>query len=268
MTLLTVTPVTPTIGAQISGVDLRHPLDASSKRAVEDALAIHQVVFFRDQQLTIEQHKAFSASLGDLWAHPYLPRPDEHPEMLVVQAKPGATKAPGQGWHTDMSADETPPSVSILRMVSVPPSGGDTLFASMYAAYDALSEDWKRFIDPLNARHSSAGRHGGEFGLDFDHSGAVHPVVRRHPVTGRKALYVNPGFTVALQGMSNAESRAVLDFLFSHCENPEFHVRFRWEPHSIAMWDNRCVMHHAIFDYEPEQRLGYRFTLTGERPAG
>ena len=138
----------------------------------------------------------------------------------------------------------------------------------MYAAYDALSDDWKRFVDPLHARHSSAGRHGGEFGLDFEHAGAVHPVVRRHPSTGRKALFVNQGFTSSIEGMTKAESRAVLDFLFAHCENPAFQVRFRWEPHSIAMWDNRCVMHHAIFDYDPGERLGYRFTLTGERPTG
>lgn len=263
---ISVTALSPTLGAVVNGLDLREPLAAETAAEIRSIWLEHQIVFFRDQPLSLDQHKAFARSFGDLWIHPTVPAPPEHPELLVVRTKPGRIKAPGQGWHTDMSAADTPPSASILRLEKVPKVGGDTLFASMYAAYDALSDHWKRIVDPLDAWHSSASRHGGEFGLSGDHPRALHPVVRTHPETGRKALYVNQGFTESIDGMSPNESQAVLGFLFRHCEDPTFQLRFDWQPDSIAMWDNRCVMHNAVFDYDPDDRLGYRFTVVGDRP--
>ncbi|MFT7650625.1 MAG: taurine dioxygenase [Candidatus Poriferisodalaceae bacterium] len=177
------------------------------------------------------------------------------------------TKAvPGHGWHTDVSADAEPPSGSILGMEVIPEVGGDTMFCDMYAAYGALDEEWRSFIGPLQAVHSAAARHGGTYGVEADHPENTHPVVRTHPETGRKALYVNPGFTKSVVGLGDAEGSAILQFLFRHCEKPEFHCRFRWQPHSIAMWDNRCVTDYAVADYHPAVRSGYPVTLKGDRP--
>ncbi|MGH1490873.1 MAG: TauD/TfdA dioxygenase family protein [Acidimicrobiales bacterium] len=265
---LDVTPVTPRIGATVSGVDLRGRLSPDLIDELRAVWLQYQVLFFRDQDLTLDQHREFARAFGDLYTHPTIPGPDGFPEALRIHAHAKTKKAAGEGWHTDVSADAEPPSASILRLEEVPPCGGDTLFCSMYDAYDALSDHWKRFIDPLDARHNSAARHGGEFGLDIvEHPENVHPVVRTHPETGRKALYVNQGFTMSIEGMSKSESRATLDFLFTHCQDPAFHVRFDWEPNSMAMWDNRSVMHNAIFDYHPHTRRGYRFTVKGDRPA-
>lgn len=264
---LEVAPVTPRLGAMVSGVDLSAPLPDELIGELRAAWLEHQVLFFRDQDLTLDQHREFARAFGELYTHPTFPGPEGYPEALPIYAHAETKKAPGEGWHTDVSADAEPPSASILRLTEVPPCGGDTMFCSMYAAYDALSDHWKRFIDPLEAVHSAAARHGGEFGATHvEHPQNVHPVVRSHPETGRKALYVNQGFTMSIVGMSKAESRATLDFLFAHCQEPEFHVRFSWEPHSMAMWDNRAVMHNAIFDYHPHTRRGFRFTVKGDRP--
>lgn len=267
MTMLEVTPVTPRLGAMVDGVDLREPLSAELTASIRAAWLDHQVLFFRDQDLTLDQHRDFARAFGELYIHPTFPGPEGYPEALPIRTTAKTKKAAGEGWHTDVSAAAEPPSASILRLVEVPPCGGDTLFCSMYDAYDALSDHWKRFIDPLDARHDAHARHGGEFGVTGDHPHAVHPVVRTHPETGRKALYVNQGFTMSIEGMSAAESRATLDFLFQHCQDPAFHVRFSWEPNSIAMWDNRSVMHNAIYDYHPNVRRGYRFTVVGDRPS-
>jgi taurine dioxygenase len=264
---LEVTPTTPRIGAVVSGLDLTSPLSDDTIAEVRSAWLEHQVLFFRDQELTLDQHRDFACRFGELFIHPTIPGPEGFPEALPIRASAKTRKAPGEGWHTDVSASATPPSASILRLEEVPPTGGDTLFCSMYHAYDALSDHWKRFIDPLDATHSAEARHGGEFGIKSDHHPeSVHPVVRTHPETGRKALYVNAGFTSSINDMSAAESRATLDFLFAHCQNPAFHVRFQWQPNSMAMWDNRSVMHNAIYDYHPQTRRGFRFTVSGDRP--
>lgn len=252
----------------VSGIDLSQTLDDELIAEIRSAWLDHQVLFFRDQDITLDQHRDFARAFGELYLHPTIPGPEGYPEALAIHTTAQTRKAAGEGWHTDVSASDEPPSASILRLVEVPPCGGDTLFCSMYAAYDALSDHWKRFIDPLDARHSAAARHGGEFGIsNVEHPESVHPVVRTHPETGRKALYVNQGFTMSIEGMSKAESRATLDFLFSHCQDPAFHVRFQWEPNSMAMWDNRSVMHNAIYDYHPHTRRGFRFTVKGDRPS-
>jgi taurine dioxygenase len=191
---------------------------------------------------------------------------------MIIHADERSKVVAGNGWHTDVSCDEQPPMATILRMETVPSAGGDTLFASMYAAYETLSGPMKAFLQPLEAIHESAHVYAGRYGSneadsrDGKFPSAVHPVVRTHPVTGRKALYVNRAFTTRIRGLKPAESRALLDFLFAHQENPEFQCRFRWEPNSVAMWDNRCAQHFAVWDYFPAVRHGLRVSVIGERP--
>jgi taurine dioxygenase len=264
-----VTPLGPVIGAEIGNVDLTKPLTASEVAEIRAAWLQHQVIFFRDQDLTIEQHIAFGRQFGELHIHPNVPSHPEYPEVLVIHADERSKRVAGHGWHTDVSCDVAPPAGSILRLTQTPPhGGGDTLFASMYAAYNALSDHWQRFLDGLVAQHESAHVHGHHHDRSSGHEfvAAEHPVVRTHPETGRKALYVNSAFTTRIVGMKEKESRATLDFLFRHVEHIDFHCRFRWAPHSIAMWDNRCAQHHAAWDYFPEVRHGYRVTLAGDKP--
>jgi taurine dioxygenase len=269
---ITVEPLTPIIGAEIGGVDL-DSVDAETWAEIEGAFAEHLVVFFRDQHLSPEQHKSLGCRLGELHVHPAAPSVAGHPEVMIIHADERSKVVAGNGWHTDVSCDERPPLGTILYLKQVPRSGGDTLFASMYAAYDDLSDTMKTFLEPLSAEHESrhvyAGRYGSkeEDSRDGSFPEAVHPVVRTHPVTGRKALYVNRAFTTRILGLSATESRAVLDFLFAHQENPEYQCRFRWQPDSVAIWDNRCAQHHAIWDYFPQVRSGIRVSVIGERPA-
>ncbi len=262
-------PLGPVVGAEITGVDLSRSLSEAQVSAIRDAWLEHQVIFFRDQNLTIEQHIAFGRRFGELHIHPNVPSHPEHPEVLVIHADENSKRVAGHGWHTDVSCDLEPPAGSILRLTQTPEhGGGDTLFASMYAAYDALSDHWQSFLSGLTAVHESAHVHGRNYGNAPDHEyvQAEHPIVRTHPETGRKALYVNSAFTTQINGMKANESRATLDFLFRHMEHIDFQCRFRWTPHSIAMWDNRCVQHHAAWDYYPEVRHGYRVTLAGDKP--
>jgi len=190
---------------------------------------------------------------------------------MEIYADENSKRVAGQGWHTDVSCAAEPPSASILRLVQVPQSGGgDTLFANMYAAYEALSSHWQNFLEGLSAVHEYVHVHGRQFKHSNQPDGkfvqAEHPVVRTHPETGRKALYVNGGFTTRIRGMRQLESRATLDFLYRHMEQPDFQCRFRWQPNSIAMWDNRCVQHLATWDYFPQVRHGYRVTVCGDAP--
>jgi taurine dioxygenase len=264
-----VVPLGPAIGAEIENIDLTEPLSDGQVADVRSAWLKHQVIFFRNQDLSLEQHIAFGKRFGDLHIHPNVPSHSEHAEVLVIHADENSKGVAGHGWHTDVSADHEPPAGSILRLTQTPEhGGGDTLFASMYAAYDALSDHWKNFLGSLTARHESAHVHGRHHDRDSEHAfvAAQHPIVRTHPETGRKALYVNSVFTTDIVGMKQNESRATLDFLIRHMEHIDFQCRFRWTPHSIAMWDNRCVQHHAAWDYFPEVRHGYRVTLAGDKP--
>ena len=270
---IAVEPISPVVGAEISGVDLAEPLGNQTFAEIHDALMEHQVVFFRDQVMTLEQHKAFGRRFGELHIHPAAPGPDGHPEILVIHADEKSKRVAGQGWHTDVSCDEEPPMGSILHLHKVPGTGGDTMFASMYAAYDALSESMKDFLVGLHARHESRHVHGGRYGLkvklrdgEDTYPEAVHPIVRTHPVTGRKGLYVNSGFTTRIEGLTSRESRSLLGFLYEHMATPEFQCRFHWRDNSVAFWDNRCVQHRALWDYFPAVRHGYRVTVQGDRP--
>jgi taurine dioxygenase len=262
--------VTPLAGAEIRGVDLSKPLDERTFKEVHAALIDNGVIFFRDQHLTPEQQKAFGRLFGELHLHPAAPREvPEHPEILVIHADENSKHVAGENWHSDVSCDLEPPMGSILYMHELPPVGGDTLFASMYAAYDALSEPMKRFLEPLTAMHEGEHVYRGRYGMND--AGKVfpkaeHPVVRTHPVSGRKALYVNGGFTTRIVQLKRGESEAVLRFLYRHVETPEFHCRFRWQVNSVAFWDNRCMQHHAMWDYYPQRRHGHRVTIKGDKP--
>lgn len=262
-----VSPLTPTIGAVVEGVDLAQPMDDAVFEEVHRAWMEHLVLFMREQDMTPEQHLAFGRRFGELHVHPAAPYAHGNPELMVIHTDADSKRNNGSGWHSDVSADEEPPLGSILHLHTVPAAGGDTLFASMYAAYEALSRPLRDLLEGLTARHESD--YTGQYG---DHPPqrefprASHPVVRAHPVTGRKALFVNAGFTRAIDGLSRRESRALLDFLFEHVKNPAFACRFEWQPLSLAMWDNRCVQHVAVWDYHPETRSGLRVTIKGDRP--
>jgi len=262
--------VTPLAGAEIRGADLSKPLDERTFKEIHAALIDNGVIFFRDQHLTPEQQKAFGRLFGELHLHPAAPREvPEHPEILVIHADENSKHVAGENWHSDVSCDLEPPMGSILYMHELPPVGGDTLFASMYAAYDALSEPMKRFLEPLTAMHEGEHVYRGRYGVNDTGKvfpKAEHPVVRTHPVSGRKALYVNGGFTTRIVQLKRPESDAVLRFLYRHVETPEFHCRFRWQVNSVAFWDNRCMQHHAMWDYYPQRRHGHRVTIKGDKP--
>ena len=269
---INVRPLTPVLGAEVSDIDLTATL---SNRQVDDlhaALAAHQVLFFRDQKIDLEQHKRLGRHFGELHIHPNTPGPEGHPEILPIHADGQSKRANGENWHSDVSCDEEPPLGSILHLHTVPPVGGDTIFASQTAAYDALTPAFQAFLGGLTATHSgdrSYRRTNKLLGIDDSRRvfpQAVHPVVRTHPVTGRKALFVNENFTMHINELSPAESRAVLDLLCAHSTKPAFQVRFNWQPNSIAFWDNRAVQHIAMWDYFPQVRSGYRVTVKGDRP--
>lgn len=268
---IAVKPLSPVIGAEIGGVDISRPLGNQTFNEVHDALLRHQVIFFRDQQLSFEAHKAFGRQFGELHIHPAAPSPDGHPEVLTIRADGNSKRVAGHGWHSDVSCDAEPPMGSILYLKQTPEVGGDTMFSSMYAAYDALSSPMKLFLENLQAEHASEHVYHGRFEenekLRDDHYPRnVHPVIRTHPVTRRKSLFVNSGFTRSIVGLQRKESEALLEFLFDHVRTPEFHVRFAWQDNSVAFWDNRCVQHHALWDYFPQVRSGFRVTVKGDKP--
>jgi taurine dioxygenase len=269
---VSVRPLTPALGAEILGLDLRPPIDDGVFGLVHRALLDHQVVFFRDQDIPVEQQMALGARFGELVAHPNDPGLPEHPAVMIIHADATSRRVAGESWHSDVSCDPEPPLGSILRIHTLPESGGDTVFASMYAAYDALSEPMKHFLGGLTAIHD-----GGPYyrsvneRLGRDDGGrtyprAEHPVIRTHPETGRRAIFVNEMFTARIVGLPRGESDAILRFLFQHVQQPAFQCRFRWQRNSMAFWDNRCVQHQAVWDYWPATRSGYRVTIRGDRP--
>ena len=269
---ITVKPVTARIGAEIEGVDLNKPLDDATLREIRAALLEHCVLFFRDQQLDHDSHKAFGRRIGELHVHPAIPGPEGHPEILPIHADETSTYIAGERWHSDVSCDEEPPLGSVLYLHTVPEYGGDTLFSNMYAAYDALSDRMKAYLEGLTARHDGEPQYRGRYkDKGVDDAGKVypfadHPVVRTHPETGRKCLFVNPVFTARINGLPRIESDAILRMLFEHTQREDWQVRFRWQPNSVAFWDNRAVQHLAIWDYYPNVRSGYRVTIKGDRP--
>lgn len=261
------------LGAEIGGVNLSKDLDGPTFDAIHNAFVEHEVIFFRDQTMTPEQHKAFGRRFGSLNIHPYVKGMEGHPEIMEIIKEPTDRLNFGGGWHSDMSFLETPSIGSILHAIEVPEFGGDTLFASMTKAYDALSDGMKATLAGLRAVHS-ANREYSAQGASARKRGAmvvaeaegmagefVHPVVKTHPATGRKSLYVNPAFTLRFEGWKEKESKPLLDYLFNHARYEGFTCRFRWEAGSVAMWDNRSVWHFALNDYPGQRRQMRRVTV-------
>lgn len=263
--------VTPTIGAEIHGVDLGGTIGNQQFEEIHQALLENLVIFFRGQNMTVDQHKAFGSRFGKLHVHPNAPKliPD-HPEILVIKADENSKRVAGEVWHSDVSCDPEPPMGSILHIHQVPENGGgDTSFVNMYAAYDALSDTMKRLLLDCTAMHTSlksANHQYREVTSDMKFPDSEHPIVRTHPETGRQALFVNRGFTSRIPQLSPAESEAVLNMLFAHAEQDRFKCRFKWQANSVAFWDNRATMHQAMWDYYPQKRYGFRVTVQGDKP--
>jgi taurine dioxygenase len=270
-----VDPIAGAIGAEISGVDLSVAPDDATIAEVRRAWLEHLVVFFRDQELTPDQFLAFARRIGEPVEYPFVKGIDGFPEIIAVAKLPHETVNFGGIWHSDTVYLERPPMGTMLLAREVPPRGGDTMFANMYAAYEALSPGMQRLLDGLNAVNSSAladvsktredrirdtGTH------DDREFVAEHPAVRTHPETGRQALYVNVAHTARFVGMTEDESRPLLRYLFEHSVRPEFTCRFHWRVGSLAMWDNRCTMHNPINDYHGYTRRMHRITLAGDVP--
>ncbi|MFT7652505.1 MAG: taurine dioxygenase [Limisphaerales bacterium] len=267
-----VTRLTPAIGAEVSGVDLA-TLSDQQFASLEDVFTEHSVLFFRDQPaLEPAVQVAFAKRFGPLHTHPAAPTLDENPEVFVIHAHAESKVANGNGWHTDVSCDQTPPMATMLQLHTLPSTGGDTLFASMYLAFETLSEPMQNWLLGLRAHHESEHIYRGRYsdrGVDDatrEYPSAVHPIVRTHPKSGRHALYVNPSFTTRIEGLSKLESEALLNLLYRHQQRSEFQVRFSWTENAIALWDNRCTQHFAMWDYWPEERKGHRVTILGEVP--
>jgi taurine dioxygenase len=270
-----VQPTSGALGAELLGIDLAHPLDAEAVADIRQAFNEHGVIFFRDQRLTPEQHIAFAERIGTININRFFNAASGYPQIAEVRKEPAQTTNIGGGWHTDHSYDQIPVLGSMLLAREIPARGGDTMFACMAKAYDALSEGLKRTLKGLRAVHSS--RHF--FGVSSHEANpekadrfvnaelaiqdAVHPVVIFHPETGRHTLYVNATFTTRFEGWTARESQPLLGFLYQHAASPEFQTRFRWTEGSIAFWDNRATWHYALNDYTGERRLMHRITLDG-----
>ena len=260
-----------TLGAEVTGVDLREPLDDATFAEVERALLAFKVLFFRDQDLSPAQHAAFGRRFGELEIHPFLPSPEGSPEVVLL-AKNEATAGYENGWHSDVTWRVAPSLGSILRCRECPAVGGDTLFADMAAAYQGLPDEVKQHIDGLRAVHDftiTFGRHLSPEKLaekQKEYPAVSHPIVRTHPQTGEKAIYVNRGFTSHVEGLDPAASSRLLSYLYQQAGHPEYQVRFRWRKDSIAFWDNRSTQHYASSDYWPDVRVMERVTVVGDRP--
>ena len=271
-------PIAGAIGAEISGVDVAKELDAETVAAIRRLWLEHLVVFFRDQDLTPAQFLAFGRRFGEPIEYPFVKGLPETPEVIPVLKLEHEAVNFGGIWHSDTTYLEIPPMASMLIAREVPPAGGDTEFANMYLAYETLSDGMKRLLDPLTAVNSSALADVSKTREDRLKDSArrdaakeyvaEHPVVRVHPETGRKALYVNVAHTERFSGMTREESLPILRYLYQHQTRPEITCRFRWAPGSIAFWDNRCAQHNAINDYPGRRRLMHRLTLAGDRPRG
>lgn len=265
-------PLTAGLGAEICGADITRPSDF---KAIYEAFIRYSVVVIRDQQVAPEAHIAFARQFGPININRFFKPADGYPEIATVSKEPDQKEAVGESWHTDHSYDDVPAMGSLLHAIEVPDVGGDTLFVSMAAAYDALSEPMKTFLGGLRAVHSSrhafgqstAASEASQSGRLGNASLAVqdanHPVVITHPLSGRKGLYVNPGFTTHIEGLAPAESAALLEMIYAHCKQPEFQCRVRWNKGDMTLWDNRATWHKAINDYHGHRRFMHRITVEG-----
>ncbi|MDP7389111.1 MAG: TauD/TfdA family dioxygenase [Pseudomonadales bacterium] len=268
-------PLTPVIGAEISGIDLRQPLSIDGVQWLTDQLVRYKVIFFRDQDIDPQQHLDFAREFGPLETHPVNPK-DGFPELLVLHNDANRPPADTAVWHSDVTWRLEPSLGSILIARKVPEVGGDTLFANMEAAYQGLDDETKALITGRRAIHQfePMRQYLLQSGADAEkmakfekkYPKTTHPIVRSHPITGEKSIYVNRLFTVGIEGMADAEAQPLLDKLFASASQPEYQCRFRWRKHSIAFWDNRAAQHYATTDYYPHERVMERATIEGDRP--
>jgi taurine dioxygenase len=268
---LQVRPLSPIIGAEIHGVDLAQPLDDATFAEIQRAHLDWKVIFFRDQRLSHEQHKAFARRFGSLEVHPFLPHVEGHPELISF-AKDEKNQGYENAWHSDVTWREKPALGAVLRARVVPGLGGDTLFSDMYAAWEGLPDDVRKLVEGRTALHDFT----QSFGLGLSpeelaeaqrrYPAVEHPIARTHPETGRRALYVNAFFTSGFSWLTGAGGRELLDLLCRQASVPEYQCRFRWQVDSLAFWDNRAVQHYAASDYWPERRVMERVTIIGDRP--
>jgi len=273
-----VSPLSPALGGVISGVDIAAGVSDEQFAEIRRAFSDFGVIFFRDQDITPDQHIEFARRWGEINVNRFFQAVETHPEIAEVRKEAGQQKNIGAEWHTDHSYDQIPAMGSILYAREVPSVGGDTLFSSMYAAYQSLSDGMKKMLGEIRAEHSSRHSFGEVAYQDVDlhdlggrlgnaqaaTQDAIHPVVIRHPLSGRPALYVNGEFTVKIEGWSKAESKPLLDYLYQHARQNEFTCRFNWGKGSMAIWDNRATQHCALNDYQGERRLMHRITIEGE----
>jgi len=270
-----VKPMAGSLGAELHGVDLTQDLSDEVYREIRRLLVEYQVIFFRDQDISHAQQKALAESFGPLQTHPAYGTVDGFPEISILESTP-EKPSKIEAWHSDMTFREHPPLGTVLRSKILPPKGGDTMWSSMTAAFDALSPAMQTFLEGLNAVHDfswgfkeSLNEPGGRERLKqamADNPPVVHPVVRTHPESGKKVLFVNELFTTHIVGMSRKESDAILNFIYEHVVTPEFTCRFSWQPNSIAIWDNRSTQHKPVNDYFPAHRKLERITIDGDRP--
>jgi alpha-ketoglutarate-dependent taurine dioxygenase len=273
-----VVPIAGALGAEVAGVDLSTELDEATVTALRQAWLEHLVLFFRDQDLSPARFLTFARRFGEPIEYPFVKGLDEFPQIIPVLKLETERVNFGGIWHSDTAYLDVPPMASMLVARDVPAAGGDTEFANMYLAYETLSDGMRRLLDGLVAVNSSAAADVSRTREDRlkdsaradarKEYAAAHPVVRVHPETGRRALYVNVAHTVRFEGMTEEESAPLLQYLYRHQVRPEFTCRFRWRPGSLAFWDNRCAQHNAINDYHGHRRLLHRITLAGDKPAG
>ena len=263
----------PNLGAVITGVDLSKEINEDQFKDIHKAFLDNQVLFFQNQnEILPEIHLKLGKLFGELHVHPAAPSMPGYPEIFEIHAHKNSKVANGEFWHSDVSCDIEPPLGTMLQLHILPETGGDTMFSDMYSAYNELSDKYKSLLDGLIAIHESEHLYSGRYedrGVNKDNIKtpvANHPLIRTHPITGKKAIYVNRTFTTGIEGMNKNESSSILEFLFEHCEHVNFQIRYRWNKNDMAFWDNRCTMHRAIWDYWPNERKGRRVTIKGDKP--
>jgi len=276
---IAVSPIAGALGAEISGVDISRPIDDATFAEIRRAWNEHLVIFFREQTLDDDALVAFGRRFAPLFRHPNLITEGPYPDIVRIRRMPGDRKIVGEDWHADTTCMTEPPSAAVLYGVDVPPYGGDTLFANQYLAYETLSDGMKAMLSKMTAVHSDITVAGPQAArnqhrttkvredADWQEHVAEHPVVRTHPETGRKGLFINRSYTQRFSGMTAEESRPLLDFLLAHATRPEFTCRFRWENGSVTVWDNRCALHIAVNDVREFPRIMHRVQMVGDRPA-
>ena len=271
---LNIKPFAPNLGAVITNVDLSNDINDVELKGIRDAFHKFQVLFFQNQsEISPENHIKLGRCFGDLHIHPAAPKMKNYPQIFEINTDKNSKIANGaEDFHSDVSCDIEPPLGTMLQLHIIPECGGDTMFANMYMAYEALSNPMQKFLSDLKASHESEHFYSGRYKTESnsesktEYPSAIHPVIRTHPETGKKAIFVNKFFTTRILGLEPQESKFILDFLFSHIEKTEFQIRYRWNKNDMAFWDNRCTIHKALWDYFPYERKGRRVTIKGDIP--